>query len=137
MDSNGQQTAQFIKYFFEIVHLNLKPLRKPVLPLFVILAICVLLLGSIFSSTAADLQFKNAKPAIDQTWITVPVSSKAFMFSPGNWTGSKGRSGDNFRQTWNPGAYFCVAWETKNTRSFARILFDTCGYSPGFVPIIA
>jgi len=101
------------------------------------LSICILLLGSILSSTAADLQFKSAKPATDQTWITIPVSSKAFMFSPGNWTGNNGRIGDGFRQTWNPGAYFCVAWETKNSKSFVRILFDTCGYTPDFKPMIA
>ena len=59
------------------------------------------------------------------------------MFSPGNWTGNNGRIGDGFRQTWNPGAYFCVSWETKNTKSFARILFDTCGYTPDFKPMIA
>ncbi len=101
------------------------------------LNICVLLLGSFFSSTAADHQFKCANATIDQTWKTIPVSSKAFMFSPGNWTGNNGRNGDAFRQTWNPGAYFCVAWETKNTKSFASILFDTCGYTPDFKPMIA
>ena len=100
-------------------------------------SICILLLGPILSLTAADLQFKSAKPASDQTWITIPLGSKAFMFSPGNWTGNDGRIGDGFRQTWNPGAYFCVAWETKSSKSFARILFDTCGYTPDFKPVIA
>ncbi len=100
------------------------------------LNICVLFLGSILSSTAADLQFKSATPTTDQTWMIISVSSKAFMFSPGNWTGNKGRSGDGYRQTWNPGAYFCVAWETKNSKSLARILFDTCGYTPDFKPMI-
>ena len=32
------------------------------------LNICVLLLGSFFSSTAADHQFKCANATIDQTW---------------------------------------------------------------------
>ena len=99
--------------------------------------ICILLLGFVFSSTAADFQLNSANPSVDQKWITIPVSSKAFMFSPGNWTGNNGRIGDGFRQTWNPGAYFCVAWETKNSKSFARILFDTCGYTPDFKPMVA
>jgi hypothetical protein len=101
------------------------------------LIISTLLLGSIFSSTAADSQQKSANPSSDLKWKTIPVSSKAFLFSPGNWTGDKGRNGDVFRQTWNPGAYFCVAWETDNTRSFARILIDTCGYTSDFKPAIA
>ncbi len=97
----------------------------------------VLLLATINCYSEGKTPYKSEVQTVDQSWITIPVSSKAFMFSPGNWTGNKGRSGDVFRQTWNPGAYFCVAWETQNASSFATILFDTCGYTSDFKPMIA
>jgi lysophospholipase L1-like esterase len=66
--------------------------------------------------------------------ITIPVDSPAMVFSPGNWTGDEGRAGKSFRQTWNPGAYFRVAWETSNPRPMAKILLDTSTYPPRFAP---
>ena len=64
--------------------------------------------------------------------ITVPVDSRAFVFSPGNWVGDDGRSGKIFRQTWYPGAYFRVSWQTGSTNSMARILLDTSMYPTNF-----
>ncbi len=78
--------------------------------------------------------------------MTIPVDSPAFAFSPGNWTGDEGRAGKTFRQTWNPGAYFRVTWETRNPKPAAKILLyciNACGWSgwinkgdnpPGDVP---
>jgi lysophospholipase L1-like esterase len=66
--------------------------------------------------------------------VTIPVDSPAFVFSPGNWVGDQGRSGNAFRQTWNPGAYFRVAWETTNATPHAKMLLDTSGYPPAFKP---
>jgi hypothetical protein len=56
---------------------------------------------------------------------TLAVDSPAFVFSPGNWTGDAGRAGHAFRQTWNTGAYFRVAWETSNPSPTAKILLNT------------
>ncbi len=66
--------------------------------------------------------------------VTIPVDSTAFVFSPGNWVGDEGRAGKAFRQTWNPGAYFRVAWETTNATPHAKLLLDTAGYPPAFRP---
>lgn len=66
--------------------------------------------------------------------MTIPVDSPAFVFSPGNWTGDEGRAGKRFRQTWNPGAYFRVAWETANPTPVARIRLDTSSYPPDLKP---
>ena len=63
--------------------------------------------------------------AAEPSLMTIPVDSPAFMFSPGNWTGDDGRGGKVFRQTWNPGAYFRVAWETSNPQPTAKIIVDT------------
>jgi len=65
---------------------------------------------------------------------TIAVDSPAVVFSPGNWTGDAGRGGKLFRQTWNPGAYFRVAWETRNPKPVAKILLDTSTYPPKFKP---
>ncbi len=60
--------------------------------------------------------------------ITIPVSSAAFRFSPGNWVGDAGRnSGSVYRQTWNPGAYFTATWATTSASPTANILFDETG----------
>lgn len=60
------------------------------------------------------------------------------VFSPGNWTGEDGRSGIAFRQTWNPGAYVRVTWETPAAKPMAKLLLDTSTYPQGFkVPQIA
>jgi lysophospholipase L1-like esterase len=66
--------------------------------------------------------------------IIIPVDSPAFAFSPGNWTGDAGRAGKHFRQTWNPGAYFRVSWETSSPQPMAKILLDTSIYSTNFGP---
>ena len=65
---------------------------------------------------------------------TIAVDSSAFVFSPGNWTGDAGRGGKEFRQTWNPGAYFRVTWETTNDRPLAKLRLDTSTYPEGFKP---
>ena len=65
---------------------------------------------------------------------TIPIDSSAFAFSPGNWTGDEGRAGKLYRQTWNPGAYFRVTWETTNPKPVARILLDTSTYPTNFKP---
>ena len=54
----------------------------------------------------------------------VPVSSQAFVFSPGNWTGDAGRGGELFRQTWTSNAYFQFTWESKGKTPSAKILLD-------------
>ncbi|MCY2994540.1 MAG: SGNH/GDSL hydrolase family protein [Planctomycetota bacterium] len=88
----------------------------------ILLLTCIaLLLVSLAALNAADT-------------ITIPVDSPAFVFSPGNWTGDEGRAGKGFRQTWNPYAYFRVAWETKRDTPQANIILDTSSYSPKFQP---
>ncbi|MFZ4777952.1 MAG: SGNH/GDSL hydrolase family protein [Terrimicrobiaceae bacterium] len=67
--------------------------------------------------------------------LVIPVDSKAFLFSPGNWTGDEGRAGKVFRQTWCPGAYFRVKWETPAKKEVsAKILLDTAGYGASLKP---
>lgn len=56
---------------------------------------------------------------------TLAVDSPAFVFSPGNWTGDAGRAGHAFRQTWNPGAYFRVTWQTGNPQPTAKLRLNT------------
>jgi lysophospholipase L1-like esterase len=65
---------------------------------------------------------------------TIPVDSPAIVFSPGNWTGDEGRDGKRFRQTWNPGAYFRVTWESGNPKPSAKIFLDASAYPPKFGP---
>jgi len=86
-----------------------------------ILALTLLLVSPLAALHAADT-------------TTIPVASPAFVFSPGNWTGDEGRAGKIFRQTWNPGAYFRVTWETRNPKPLAKLLLDTSTYSRGFKP---
>jgi len=59
---------------------------------------------------------------------TIGVSSPAFAFSPGNWTGDKGRGGDGFRQTWTSGAYFRVSWRSALKPRNVKLLLDTSQY---------
>jgi lysophospholipase L1-like esterase len=66
--------------------------------------------------------------------LKIPVDSPAFVFSPGNWTGDEGRAGNRFRQTWNPGAYFRVSWETTEAKPTAKLLFDTTSYPADLKP---
>jgi hypothetical protein len=72
--------------------------------------------------------------AADAASMTLPVDSPAFVFSPGNWTGDAGRAGKVFRQTWNPGAYFRVTWESMNPKPVAKLRLDTSTYQPSFKP---
>jgi len=65
-------------------------------------------------------------PAADT--LTIPVNSPAFVFSPGNWAADEGAAGTTFRQTWNPGAYFRVSWETTGPTPTAKLLLDTSSY---------
>lgn len=62
--------------------------------------------------------------------VTLSVDSPAMLFSPGNWTGDAGRSGNLFRQTWNAGAYFRVTWETTNAKPTAKLQLDTSTLPP-------
>jgi len=55
--------------------------------------------------------------SILSTTQSIPVSSNAFYFSPGNWKGDVGRGGGNWRQTWNIGAYFRFNWIASNSPS--------------------
>ena len=76
--------------------------------------------------------------AADAASMTIPVDSPAFVFSPGNWTGDAGRAGKVFRQTWNPGAYFRVTWESKNQQPVAKLRLDISTYPPSFkAPLLA
>jgi hypothetical protein len=76
----------------------------------------------------------RAAQTADAPLKTLPVDSPAFLFSPGNWIGDEGRGGNLYRQTWNPGAYFRVRWETKTAKPASRILLDTSTYPPKLRP---
>lgn len=67
-----------------------------------------------------------------------PVSSSAFVFSPGNWVGDQGRVGDKFRQSWNPGAYFRFTWESESKDEVPVLLLDDSTYDGSFPqPVLA
>ncbi|MEI6644707.1 MAG: SGNH/GDSL hydrolase family protein [bacterium] len=66
--------------------------------------------------------------------MTISVDSPAFVFSPGNWVGDAGRGGKVFRQTWNPGAYFRVTWESDSTNTVPTLLLDASTYDGSFGP---
>lgn len=84
---------------------------------------------------AGDAKTLPAKEPVTPALMTIPVDSPAFVFSPANWVGDEGRGGKKFRQTWNTGAYFKVAWSSANANPTARITLDTSGYpSKGFGP---
>ncbi|HNX33874.1 MAG TPA: SGNH/GDSL hydrolase family protein [Kiritimatiellia bacterium] len=72
--------------------------------------------------------------ALAQEPLTIPVDSPAFVFSPGNWVGDAGRGGKIFRQTWNPGAYFRVTWESDTTNPVPTLLLDVSTYDGSFSP---
>jgi len=91
----------------------------------VVLTLTALLLAPLASLHAADA-------------LTISVDSPAVIFSPGNWTGDEGRAGKRFRQTWNSGAYFRVAWESSNPNPTAKLLLDTSTYPQNFkAPLMA
>jgi lysophospholipase L1-like esterase len=72
----------------------------------------------------------------DAPATVLPVDSTAFVFSPGNWVGDAGRAGKLYRQTWNPGAYVRITWETKAARTTPTLLLDTSPYPAKFKPPI-
>ena len=72
--------------------------------------------------------------AWSQEAVTIPVDSPAFVFSPGNWVGDAGRGGKLFRQTWYPGAYFRVTWESDTTNTVPTLLLDASTYDGSFSP---
>lgn len=78
--------------------------------------------------------FVSVGNAADASAVTVPVDSPAFVFSPGNWVGDAGRGGKLFRQTWNPGAYFRVTWESATTNAVPTLLLDASTYDGSFNP---
>lgn len=80
------------------------------------------------------LGFMPVARAADAALMTIPVDSQAIVFSPGNWTGDEGRAGKAFRQTWNSGAYFRVAWESSNSKPVAKIILDASTYPEKFRP---
>ncbi|WPJ97192.1 SGNH/GDSL hydrolase family protein [Coraliomargarita algicola] len=87
----------------------------------------LLALSLVSSATPLCVWADVAETTTDR--VIVPVDSEAFVFSPGNWTGDDDRSGHVFRQTWNPGAYFRVTWESSAAVSEASILLDTSTYT--------
>ena len=98
------------------------------------LAIVALQALILFTSARAVLA-EDTSPAAPVPGLVIPVDSKAFLFSPGNWTGDEGRAGKVFRQTWCPGAYFRVKWETPGKKMVsAKILLDTAGYGASLKP---
>ena len=79
------------------------------------------------------LGFAHFGYAQDAAAMTIPVDSPAFVFSPGNWAGDSGRGGKIFRQTWNPGAYFRVTWDSETTNA-PTLLLDASIYDGSFPP---
>ena len=55
----------------------------------------------------------------------IPVSSPAFKFSPGDWRGDTGRGGSAWRQSWNNGAWFTVAWTAGASPTATLVLPST------------
>jgi lysophospholipase L1-like esterase len=82
-------------------------------------------------ATVANATVANATVA---NGVTIPVNSPAFLFSPANWTGDKGRGGALYRQTWNPGTYLRVHWSSANAKPTASLLLDTSSYDGTFGP---
>ena len=76
----------------------------------------------------AVLVLSSLAHGADAARMTIPVDSPAFVFSPGNWVGDEGRGGKLYRQTWNPGAYVRVTWESTETDVVPTLLLDTSTY---------
>lgn len=79
----------------------------------------------LFIFVSLTLWSTGKAPAQDTPTAVLPVSSTAFFFSPGNWSGDTSRGGSKYRQTWNSGAYMRIAWTTANTNPTAELLLDT------------
>ena len=75
-----------------------------------------------------------ARPGFSEDAVTISADSPAFVFSPGNWVGDVGRGGKRFRQTWNPGAYFRVTWDSDTTNVVPTLLLDASTYDRSFSP---
>jgi hypothetical protein len=90
----------------------------------------LLLLTPMIGWSAAE----TTAPAAATNALTISVDSPAFVFSPGNWTGDDGRGGKQFRQTWNPGAYFRVHWQSTLPSPTAKLLLDTSTYGTAVRP---
>ncbi len=84
--------------------------------------ILLTLLGTIFFTVPA---LRADVPA-----MVMSVDSSAFVFSPGNWVGDAGREGSLYRQTWNPGAYVRITWETSTAKVMPVLLLDTSMHAP-------
>lgn len=87
---------------------------------------------SVRARVAAVLGLVAAAHAAGPAGLTIPADSPAFAFSPGNWVGGAGRGGALFRQTWNPGAYFRVEWESDTTNTVPTLLLDTSTHGGTF-----
>ena len=61
--------------------------------------------------------------------VTVSVNSPSMVFSPANWAGDAGRSGERYMQTWNAGAYFRFYWSSSADSATAKILIDTSTFA--------
>ena len=79
-------------------------------------------------SASAQSITTNLQEGEQAHMMLIPVDSKAFVFSPGNWVGDDERIGKVFRQTWNPGAYFRVSWSSPNPNPRAKITFDISSF---------
>ena len=88
----------------------------------------------IFATLQMVTTFGFALMAYSADTVTIPVDSPAFVFSPGNWTGDEGRGGKRYRQTWNPGAYFRVTWESETTNVVPALLMEASTYNGSFNP---
>lgn len=88
-----------------------------------------LLLASAYAIAAPPAAARPDAPA-----MVLTVDSPAFVFSPGNWVGDDGRAGKRYRQTWNPGAYFRVTWESKNQATPPTLLLDVSTHDGSFKP---
>ena len=92
-----------------------------------------ILAGMVGGVLAATTLNAIAAPAVEEKAVKIlPIDSPAFVFSPGNWTGDEGRGGARYRQTWNPGAYLRVTWDSKTPKPSATLLLDTSGHTFSF-----
>lgn len=69
--------------------------------------------------------------------VTLPSFALALLLlTPlaGLHAADQGRGGKGFRQSWNPGAYCRVTWETTSAKPVAKLLLDVSTYPPGFKP---
>ena len=77
---------------------------------------------------------ESASTSVPAGTKVFPVDSTVFVFSPGNWVGDTGRGGSQYRQTWNPGAYIRITWETQQGKVSPTLIFDTSTYDASLKP---